>query len=103
MKDSEKIEMFDRFMNTDELFTIGQISKSLEASSVEIYEALRKDGVLISKGREYNLPLQRYIDAGHFKVKVTDYDERPGIKVIRPQTLLTASGVKWLLRKYKFI
>lgn len=75
------------------LYTLKEIADLVELGRTELCTLLRISKVL-SKQTGYNLPLNKYIKQGYFKIKIKE-------KYNTPVTLVTARGLKFIYRLIK--
>lgn len=94
-----KLFEYEVLMDSDVAISIGQFSKMLQIGRNNIFELMRKKKILISGGREHNLPYQKFIDAGYFEVIETTITPKEGTSFIKQQTLVTPKGQSYLLNK----
>ncbi|MEI3453360.1 MAG: phage antirepressor KilAC domain-containing protein [Bilophila wadsworthia] len=70
----QKVELAEAIMETEECVSVNQFAKILKQNGLDIganrlYRDLRKDGYLIRrKGVNWNMPKQRMMDKGYFRV-----------------------------------
>lgn len=98
-EDKPKVELHDRFLDEGEDISIGALAKKLAQEGLpfgqnRLFEYLRRQKVLCSKrGVNRNMPVQKYIDRGWFRViapprtmmdrwKATAYVTPKGVKEI---------------------
>lgn len=93
-----KAEAFDTFLSSNDAQNMNQVAKELGYGRNRLFAALRGKGILMSGGSEHNLPYQRYVDAGYFKVKVSTVEIK-GDQKLKSQTLVTAKGIDWLRKR----
>ena len=75
------------------LYTLKEIADLVESGRTELCTLLRI-GKVLSKQTGYNLPLNKYIKQGYFKIKIKE-------KYNTPVTLVTARGLKFIYRLIK--
>jgi anti-repressor protein len=91
---------------SDDTILIGQLAKLLKGNSVEIgqnrlFERLRQDGYLIKqKGANYNMPTQRAMEMGLFKVKETAITHSDGHVSISKTVKVTGKGQVYFINKF---
>ena len=78
-------------MMTQAGFTIGQN---------RLFELLRSDGFLGKSGSNRNVPLQRYVEAGLFKIKETAITHADGHVTINRTPKVTGKGQGYFVRRY---
>lgn len=85
---------------------IGELAKILKQNGVEIganrlFEWLRNNGYLISrKGSDWNMPTQRSMDMGLFRIKETVVTHSDGHTSISKTTKVTGKGQQYLINKF---
>lgn len=75
------------------LYTLKEVADLVESGRTELCTLLRI-GKVLSKQTGYNLPLNKYIKQGYFKIKIKE-------KYNTPVTLVTARGLKFIYRLIK--
>lgn len=101
--DKPLVEFANQVSNTDNLIDMNEMAKLARAERISIgrnrlYAVLRGMGILMTD----NLPYQKYIDRGYFKVKESVFKTSARTKTYR-QTYVTGKGqlfVIGLLKKY---
>ena len=97
----EKAAGFDAFLDSSGLYSIRNAAKLLGTGERKLFEILRDGGVLMSAARadaeNHNVPYQKHIDAGHFKVKTSH--SRDGEHVSRTPRV-TPAGLEYLRRRF---
>lgn len=85
---------------------IGELAKILKQNGVEIganrlFEWLRNNGYLISrKGSDWNMPTQRSMDMGLFRIKETVVTHSDGHTSISKTTKVTGKSQQYLINKF---
>ncbi len=100
-KNQYKIDGYDRFIGSDGVITVQSFAKGVPYGPNKMYRLLRENRILMDKKRKnngHNLPYQKYIDAGYFKVKLQPVDMGPITKFI-PKTIIFPIGVDWLYKQ----
>lgn len=90
-KQRPKVESYDAFIDGKNVNKMNSVAKSLGMGRNKLFDFLRVEKVLMSD----NLPYQRYINSGYFKVKVTPIDNK-GYKKNVSQTYVTAKGIDYI-------
>ncbi len=75
------------------LYTLKEVADLIESGRTKLCTLLRLSKVL-SKQTGYNLPLNKYIKQGYFKIKIRE-------KYNTPVTLVTSRGLKFIYRLIK--
>jgi len=92
---------------SDNAILIGELAKLLKQNGVEIgqfrlFEKLRQDGYLIKrKGTDYNMPTQRSMELGLFRVKQTAITHSDGHISISKTTKVTGKGQIYFINLFK--
>ncbi|MFT8570821.1 MAG: phage antirepressor KilAC domain-containing protein [Leuconostoc pseudomesenteroides] len=94
-----KVEFAEQLEATDDSITVGTMAKIITQSGYKmgrnsLFTELRNSQLLISSGRDYNLPTQRAMNLGIFEVKTSTFGDK-----ITHQTLVTVRGQQYLLGK----
>lgn len=90
-----KAEFYDTVANTDTTFDFGQAAKMMQLGIGRntLLTKLRNRKILDSK----NIPYQRYISAGYFEIKQSDFQVGDKVKV-HMQARFTEKGIKWVIQ-----
>ncbi|ADY27812.1 prophage antirepressor (plasmid) [Deinococcus proteolyticus MRP] len=100
-ENQEKAAGFDAFLDSSGLYSMRNAAKLLGTGERKLFEILRDGGVLMSAARagaeNHNVPYQKHIDAGHFKVKTSH--SRDGEHVSRTPRV-TPAGLEYLRRRF---
>lgn len=105
-EDKPKVAAFDVFMGvSDDLISIGDFAKILHTKWNDIkphrlFAILREAKILKDSYFDKNIPYQKYIDKGYFKVKESTSTNSLGYRFISKQALITPKGQKYLLDKF---
>ncbi len=85
---------------------IGDLAKVLRGNGVNIgqnrlFEVLRKEGFLISrKGTSYNMPTQKAMDLGLFRVKETSITHSDGHVTVNKTPKVTGKGQQYFVNRF---
>lgn len=91
---------------SDSTILIGELAKILKANGVNIgqnrlFAWLRDNGYLIKrKGSDYNMPTQRSMDLGLFKIKETTINKPDDSGAIRKTVKVTGKGQTYFVNKF---
>lgn len=96
-----KAQVYDALISADGTYAVGDAAKLLGTGELRLFALLRDRGVLMNRhtsgAEHHNLPYQRFIDAGYFKVITRP---RPGdASRVTQTTRVTAKGLGWLQRR----
>ena len=98
LKDAKpKIEFFDAVTDSKTAFSMNEVAKVLDFKGIgrnKLFEFLREQGIL----DRYNVPYQRYVDCGWFRVIEQKY-MKDGEPVVTTKTLVYQKGVDAIRRK----
>ena len=67
---------------------------------VRLFDWMRKNGYLIKSGSSYNMPVQRYVEQGLFKVKESNIQNPDGSVRITRTTKVTGKGQIYFVNKF---
>ncbi|NKC42371.1 phage repressor protein/antirepressor Ant [Lactobacillus mulieris] len=111
-KDIQIAEMKPKALFADSVATsnstilVGELAKILRGNGIEIgqnrlFDWLRKNGYLISKkGSSYNLPTQKSMNLGLFKIKETTINHSNGSVSISKTAKVTGKGQQYFINKF---
>lgn len=116
-KKVEKLKLENQQMKPKALFAdsvaashttilIGELAKILRGNGINIganrlFQWMRDQGYLISrKGTDYNMPTQRSMDLGLFKVKESPIIRSDGSISIGKTTKVTGKGQQYFINKF---
>lgn len=93
------IDFHAQVADASNAISVSEFAKTLGTGQNKLFLWLRNNGFLMSSGSEYNLPYQKYLDKGIFKVIEqtfqTDFGTRTNTK-----TLITGKGQVILANRY---
>jgi phage antirepressor YoqD-like protein len=98
IQDKPKVEFFDAVTGSKDAKPFGDIAKVLGYKKVgrnKLFSILRKEGILMDK----NIPYQKYIDLGYFKLIETKFQKPDGTTCINIKTLILQKGVNYIMKK----
>lgn len=95
--DAPKVEAYDRFIDADGTYSVGNVAKMLGLSQNKLFDLLRNEGILIAKGAMRNTPYQRYMH--HFTVKAYEYERTNGERGTGYTTRVQPTGISFIQRK----
>lgn len=109
IENEPKVLAYEDFINSNGLYSFSETAKILSiprnATSKTfvgrntLLSWLRRDGILIGSGEERNLPYQKYINQGVFKVKTVEDED---CKKNRITVKVTPKGIEYLYKKYRY-
>lgn len=92
-----KAEAYDRFMDSDGTYSVGNVAKMLGLSQNKLFTELRNNGVFIAKGHMRNTPYQQYMK--HFTVKAFEFERKDNTRGTSYTTRIQPSGIDFICRK----
>lgn len=102
-----KVLFADAVSASETSILIGELAKILKQNGVEnmgqnrLFEILRQKGFLISrKGTSYNMPTQRAMELGLFKIKETAITHSDGHVSISKTPKVTGDGQQYFINKF---
>lgn len=107
--DKPKVYFADTMMNSNSSILIGELSVYLTQNGYSIgqktlFKWMRDNGYLYEKGEMYNLPVQKYVDLGYFKVKKSSYINKKTQEVVAVSTVkVTGKGQVYFLNLFRGI
>jgi phage antirepressor YoqD-like protein len=96
----------DAVAASDGTILIGELAKILKGNGIDIgqnrlFKQLRKEGFLISRqGTDYNMPKQRAMELGLFKVKETAITHADGHVTITKTPKITGKGQQYFINRF---
>lgn len=91
-----KVELHDRVINAEGLYTVRQAAKLLGTGQNRLFAWLRERGILMAS----NEPYQTFVERGYLDVKTRTYlNQSDNTEYIYTQTLITPKGLAWLRGK----
>ena len=102
-----KVIFADAVSVSNSAILIGELAKILRQNGIDIgqnrlFKRLRQDGYLISrKGTDYNMPTQKAMDLGLFKIKETSITHSDGHITVSKTPKVTGKGQIYFINKFK--
>lgn len=95
----------DAVVTSDRSCLVSEMAKILKQNSVEIgqnrlFEWLRQNGYLCSKGEYYNMPTQRAVEMGLFEIKKTTVTKPDGSVLVTATPKITGKGQIYFVNKF---
>ena len=103
-EDAPKVVFSDAVVGSKSSCLIGELAKILTQNGYQIgqnrlFEKLRNEGYLGSKGEYYNIPNQKFIEQGLFELKKTAHSEN-GVMKSSVTPKVTGKGQQYFINKY---
>lgn len=100
-----KVLFADCVTASESSILIGELAKILKQNGIEIgqnrlFEWLRSNGYLCSRGESYNLPTQRAMELGLFEIKKTTISPPGGPVFVSETTKVTPKGQIYFVNKF---
>lgn len=105
-QDKPKVLFADAVSDSNSTILIGDLAKILKGNGVQtgqkrLFAWLREHGYLIQqKGTSYNMPTQRAMDMGLFRVKEGSYINGSGVNVTTRTVKVTGKGQQYFINKF---
>lgn len=110
-KDAEIAELRPKAMFADAVAAsdgtclVGELAKMMRQNGVQIgqnrlYEILRADGFLGKCGSNYNVPTQRSMELGLFRIKETAFAHADGHVTVNRTPKVTGRGQQYFINRY---
>ena len=99
---ADKVEFAEAIIVNEKCYTFKQASIYIKQSGYDtgeyrLFQEMREDGFLGSVGKDYNEPLQRWLDMNLFKVKTGTFENKYGKTIVTRQTVFTGKGLKYII------
>ncbi len=94
-KDKPKVQFFDAVAGSKDSIEMGQVAKVLGVKGLgrnKLFELLRKNKVL----QRDNIPYQKYVDAGYFRVLEQKFTVPSGETKVNIKTMVFQKGVDYI-------
>jgi anti-repressor protein len=104
--DAPKVLFADAVACSESTILIGELAKSLQGTGLDIgqnrlFERMRQDGFLSGrKGADWNLPTQRAMDLGLFRIKETAITHPDGRVSVSTTVKVTGKGQQYFAQRY---
>jgi anti-repressor protein len=103
--DRPKVIFADAVASSKDCVSINELAKLLKQNGMDIgqnrlFEKMRKEGYLCTRGETYNLPTQRAAEMGVFIVKEMTINAPDAAPTLRRQTLVTGKGINYFVNRY---
>lgn len=105
-EDAPKVLFADSVATSESTVLVGDLAKILRGNGIDIggtrlFRQLREDGYLIRRqGSDWNMPTQRAMDLGLFKVKETAVTHSDGHVTISKTPKVTGKGQAYFVNRY---
>jgi len=105
-EDKPKVLFADAVAASEGTILVGELAKILKGNGVEIgqnrlFERLRNDGYLIKRrGTDYNMPTQRAMEMGLFKIKETTITHPDGHVTVSKTPKVTGKGQRYFVNLF---
>lgn len=104
--DAPKVLFADAVATSDSTILVGDLAKILRGNGVNVganrlFAKLREDGYLIRRqGTDWNMPTQRAMDLGLFRVKETAVTHSDGHVTVSKTPKVTGKGQEYFINRY---
>lgn len=95
----------DAVAASDGTCLVGELAKMMRQNGVQIgqnrlFEKLRKDGYLGKSGSNYNVPTQRAMEMGLFRIKETSITHSDGHITVQRTAKVTGKGQQYFINRF---
>lgn len=103
--DAPKVLFADAVATSDKSILIGELAKIITQNGVNIgqkrlFEWMRENGYLCSRGEMYNIPTQYAMNLGLFEIKKVAIQKPNGSSIVNTTPKVTVKGQIYFLDKY---
>lgn len=103
--DRPKVLFANAIIGSQRSCLIGELAKILRQNGVEIgekrlFQWLRDNKYLGSKGERHNIPNQEYMERGYFELKTNVFSTRDGVMRTTRTTKVTPKGQEHIIQKF---
>jgi phage antirepressor YoqD-like protein len=108
LKEAEpKVLFADSVSASESSILIGELAKILKQNGIEIgqnrlFEWMRNNDYLCSRGESYNLPTQRAMELKLFEIKKTSITQPDGTVFVTSTTKVTPKGQMYFVRQFLY-
>lgn len=100
-----KVLFADTVTASDDCILVGTLAKMMRQSGTQIgqnrlFALLRKDGFLMQSGERYNLPTQKAMEMGLFKIKESTVTSADGTVRLVQTPVVTGKGQQYFINRY---
>lgn len=101
--DAGKVQFADAVADSGTMILVGELAKILKGNGVDIgqnrlFEELRQRGFLISRrGTDYNMPTQKAMELGLFRIKETAITHSDGHTTVSKTAKVTGKGQQYFI------
>lgn len=96
--DAPKVQFHDDVTDASNTQTIQEVAKVLQMGPNKLFQFLRDNNILMEEPYK-NLPYQKHMDAGHFKVVEKEFTKPGGEITLTTRTLVTGKGLTYIQKK----
>lgn len=106
-QDKPKVEFYEAVGESQTTILVRELAKILHANGIEagqnrLFQSLRENGFLISKwGLDYNMPTQKAMELGLFRIKETPIQNSEGKITIKKTVRVTPKGQQYFVKYYR--
>ncbi|PKF69208.1 phage antirepressor Ant [Corynebacterium mastitidis] len=106
LKDAPKVLFADAVATSDTAILIGDLAKILRGNGIEVganrlFRWMRAEGFLISrKGTDWNMPTQRAMELGLFRIKETSVTHSDGHVTVSRTPKVTGKGQTYFVSRF---
>ena len=99
-----KVDFYEAVKKSESTCLVRVLARYLKQNGYDtgqnrLYAWMKNNGYIHKGGRSKNLPTQKSMNAGLFKVKMTEQELPNGDKIVQHTTLVTTKGVQYFVKR----
>ena len=99
-----KVDFYEAVKKSESTCLVRILARYLKQNGYDtgqnrLYAWMKNNGYIHKGGRSKNLPTQKSMNAGLFKVKMTEQELPNGDKIVQHTTLVTTKGVQYFVKR----
>lgn len=100
-----KVDFYEAVKKSESTCLVRVLARYLKQNGYDtgqnrLYAWMKDNGYIHKGGRSKNLPTQKSMNAGLFKVKMTEQELPNGDKIVQHTTLVTTKGVQYFVKLF---
>lgn len=100
-----KVDFYEAVKKSESTCLVRVLARYLKQNGYDtgqnrLYAWMKNNGYIHKGGRSKNLPTQKSMNAGLFKVKMTEQELPNGDKIVQHTTLVTTKGIQYFVRRF---
>lgn len=99
-----KVDFYEAVKKSESTCLVRVLARYLKQNGYDtgqnrLYAWMKNNGYIHKGGRSKNLPTQKSMNAGLFKVKMTEQELPNGDKIVQHTTLVTTKGIQYFVKR----